>query len=346
MDEKFEMDIKDDPVKKEILCPKCNFQQAQAEECHRCGVIFKKVVHKDRENGVTGKKHLSSQPDQLIAKVQAEAMLYNMESKRSSVSYGQIFKWIRIFLLFSTLLIISVYTVITNAHIASWEKPLHVVIYPINSDGSQQASDYIDSLDEDVFLPVEQFIRDEAQGYELGLDDPILIHMGPEIKSLPPDPPQAQNSFYIMFWSLKLRYWAFKNDTFDGQKDIRIFMLYKTPGTYTGSLEKSLGLKKGLIALVRSPAATFAEPYTNFIIAHEMMHTIGAYDKYDPKTLFPRFPEGYAEPDIEPLYPQELAEIMGGRIPLGKSKSEQVQSLDQVVIGEKTAKEINWVREG
>jgi hypothetical protein len=340
---KFEMDIKDDPDGSKIICPKCGFKQDHAQECSRCGVVFKKITKNKTEKEITEKKAASTESDPIMAKVKAEAMFYNMESRKASVSFSQVFKWTRISILFLILLVISVYSVVTSAHVTSWDEPLHVVIYPLNGDGSQQVADYIDSLDEDVFLPIEEFIRDEAEGYELGLEDPILIHMGPEIGSLPPDPPEAQNPFYIMFWSLRLRYWAFKNDTYDGQKDIRLFVLYRKSETYTESLERSLGLKKGLIGLVRSPAGAGAEPYTNFIIAHEMLHTVGAYDKYDPKTLFPRFPEGYAEPDLKPLYPQELAEIMGGRIPIQRGESAQVQSLDQVVIGEITAQEIKWV---
>jgi hypothetical protein len=345
MVEKFEMDIKDDPNSNKVICPKCGFKQDHKDECRRCGVIFKKFTKNTSEKDIVEKKATIAESNPIMAKVQAEAMLYNIEKKRSSVSYAQVFKWIRISILISLLLIISVYSVVTSAHVTSWEEPLHVVVYPINGDGSKQVADYIDSLDEDVFLPVEEFISDEAESYGVGLQAPILIHLGPEIKGLPPDPPEKQNPFYIMFWSLRLRYWAFKKDTYDGQKDIQIFVLYKKTRTDAETLEKSLGLKKGLIALVRSPAGASAEPYTNFIIAHEMLHTVGAYDKYDKKTLFPRFPEGFAEPDIEPLYPQEMAEIMGGRIPINKREYAQVQSLDQVVIGEKTAKEIKWIGE-
>ena len=74
------------------------------------------------------------------------------------------------------------------------------------------------------------------------------------------------------------------------------------------------------------------------------MHTVGATDKYDLATNEPLHPDGYAEPDKDPLLPQTFAEIMAGRIPSSTTQSEMPSSLDKVLIGTKTAREINWVR--
>jgi hypothetical protein len=43
-----------------------------------------------------------------------------------------------------------------------------------------------------------------------------------------------------------------------------------------------------------------------------------------------------------PLLPQRFAEIMAGRTPLSKSEAETPASLDDALIGSKTAQEINW----
>ena len=48
----------------------------------------------------------------------------------------------------------------------------------------------------------------------------------------------------------------------------------------------------------------------NVVIAHELLHTFGATDKYDPADNMPRHPDGFAEPDARPLFPQRLAEII------------------------------------
>jgi len=83
-------------------------------------------------------------------------------------------------------------------------------------------------------------------------------------------------------------------------------------------------------------------PSNNVVIAHEILHTLGATDKYDPATLAPIYPDGYGDPEREPRFPQELTEIMAGRYALDASTFEMPASLADVVVGEATAREIRW----
>ena len=46
----------------------------------------------------------------------------------------------------------------------------------------------------------------------------------------------------------------------------------------------------------------------------------------------------------EPRYPQEFAEIMGGRIPLSPTQAEMPRSLLETMVGERTAREIGWLK--
>jgi hypothetical protein len=80
----------------------------------------------------------------------------------------------------------------------------------------------------------------------------------------------------------------------------------------------------------------------NIVIAHELMHTFGATDKYDFGTGLPLYPNGYAEPDREPRYPQPKAELMAGRRALTPSAAEMPVSLQAVVVGPATADEVRW----
>ena len=67
-------------------------------------------------------------------------------------------------------------------------------------------------------------------------------------------------------------------------------------------------------------------------------------DKYDPESLAPLYPIGYAEPEREPRFPQSLAEIMAGRFAIDSHTYEMPDSLLDVRVGPATAREIRWLR--
>ncbi len=105
----------------------------------------------------------------------------------------------------------------------------------------------------------------------------------------------------------------------------------------------SLGLQKGLLGVVYGFADEAQDEQNAIVIAHEVLHTLGATDKYDPRSGLPVFPDGYADPDAQPRHPQEVAEIMAGRIPVSTERAEMPESLADVVVGPRTATEINWI---
>jgi len=80
------------------------------------------------------------------------------------------------------------------------------------------------------------------------------------------------------------------------------------------------------------------------VLAHELLHTFGASDKYDRITLQPVYPHGYAEPERSPVWPQRFAEIMGGRTPIDEQHAEIPAGLADTVIGPETAKEIGLIQ--
>ena len=121
-----------------------------------------------------------------------------------------------------------------------------------------------------------------------------------------------------------------------------MFVIYFDPEE-SQRLAHSLGLQKGLIGVVNAFADDEMSKENNIVIAHELLHTVGASDKYDPRTNQPLFPIGFAEPDREPSLPQKKAEIMAGRIPVDVNKTISPKSLKKVLLGETTATEIRWI---
>ena len=259
---------------------------------------------------------------------------------------GKMFKTIRIVALVFLLVLIAVGSWQTSRRIAQWELPLRAVVYPIVGDDSDVSRRYVDQLEVDAFKPIETFFDDEARGH--GLEPrygrPLKIDLAAPVESLPPPPPIGGNVFSIMGWSLWLRYWAWSVDTYYGRSpDVRLFVMYYDPKK-SATLEHSLGLEKGRIGVVKAFASSTLAGSNNVVIAHELLHTLGATDKYDASTAQPSFPDGYARPDAKPRYPQRFAEIMGGRIPISASESAIAPSLNATVVGEATAREINWLK--
>ena len=256
---------------------------------------------------------------------------------------GSMFRKLRIIFLLLVLVFVAANTWLSKFRSTDWDRSLWVVVYPINGDSSTASSTYIGSLRKETFSDIEEFMAREAGRYQLKLDKPVSIKLGPVVDGLPPKPPRNGDILAVMWWSLQMRYWAFKSDTYDGPSpDIRMFVVYHDPET-NDHLDHSFGLEKGLVGVVNAFASEKMSGPNNVVIAHELLHTVGATDKYDLSTNFPVYPDGYAEPEQEPRFPQRQAEIMGGRVPVSESELEIPSSLRHVIIGKKTAHEIVWV---
>ena len=251
-------------------------------------------------------------------------------------------RWARTGLLVYLLFMVAVGAWLSRARSTDWKEPLWVTVFPINGDHSEVSSDYIEHLEGNDFGDLVDFFREEAEFYELDIADPIRVELGPELDKSPPAPPANRNPISVIWWSLHLRSWvAFLDKGDTPPADIVVFVKYYDPET-NDRLAHSLGLQKGLIGVVSAFASRAYAGSNKVVIAHELLHTVGASDKYDASGE-PVYPQGYAEPDLEPLYPQTHAELMGGRIVLTETESKMPASLGPVVIGELTAREINWI---
>ncbi|MGB0129232.1 MAG: hypothetical protein WBP72_16445 [Rhodocyclaceae bacterium] len=254
------------------------------------------------------------------------------------------FRKLRIVLLLLVLATVAQTAWLAKSRATNWTSSVGVAVYPIAGDGSGAVGAYIAKLNADQFDPIEEFFEREAKRYGVDTWRPVDVSLAPPIASLPPAAPTGGNPLRAILWSLEMRYWAWRHDAHQGPKpQVRLYVVYHDPAQ-TGSVAHSLGLEKGLIGVIHAFASRSMGSQNNVIIAHELLHTLGATDKYDPTTNQPRFPDGYAEPERTPPTPQEEAEIMGGRTPISESESEIPRSLQEVIVGPATAREINWIK--
>lgn len=250
---------------------------------------------------------------------------------------------VRIAVLLAVLGMVALDAWLTRVRTTSWENTLRVSLHPVAADGQPATREYVAKLAREDFAAIEAFLREQAPEYGIRIPEPVQIWLRPPLGELPPLPPRERSLLGTVGWSLKLRWWASRREAAQPSPrgHAKIFVLYYDPDA-TPTVAHSLGLKEGLIGIVHAFASRAQAPTNNVVIAHEVLHTLGATDKYDPATGLPRFPEGYADPDAQPRHPQEYAELMGGRIPLSAGKAEIPRSLRQVVIGRATATEIGW----
>lgn len=225
-----------------------------------------------------------------------------------------------------------------------WKHNLYVAIYPVNADGSANVSAYLRTLTAEDFEPVAEYFSEEAAQYRLGLRRPIELQLGAQVNEVPPAPPTDGSILSTIIWSLKFRAFAWANSPKVNIKpDIRLYLLYHDPVTHP-RLSHSTALNKGRIGRVNLFGDSAYVKQNLVITAHELLHTLNATDKYDLSTTLPAYPDGFAEPDKTPLYPQNFAELMGGRIPKSEALAEIPKSLKQTLVGDKTAREIGWLR--
>jgi len=255
------------------------------------------------------------------------------------------FKKIRIALLLLILLIVALDAITERAYPKQWRDSNQVALYPVNADGSDAAAAYIDSLRKDDFDSIEVFFDKEAHEYGLNIERPFRFTLAPALPNSPPRINAHPSRLEIMWWSLKMRWFAWRTPKPSGPMvRIRMFLLFHDPAQ-ASQLPESTGLQKGLLGIAHLFASKAQSGSNQVVLAHELLHTLGATDKYDLSNNQPFNPDGLGEPDKQPLYPQEFAELMAGRIALTASHAEQADSLHQVVIGPLTAHEINWIKQ-
>jgi hypothetical protein len=254
-----------------------------------------------------------------------------------------VWRTIRIAILLLVLLWAAAHTWLERIASTSWKEALWVGIFPINADGSKAAQSYIEGLDEREYADIEDFIASEAHRYGRTVQQPVHVVLYPQLKRAPPELEGGAGMLGTVWWSLKLRWFAWHSPELGGRAPprVRMFVLYHDPQSLD-TVPDSHGMQKGLVGVVHTFALRSMSGSNSIVIAHELLHTLGATDKYDLSSGAPLFPTGFADPDRKPLYPQERAEIMAGRRPISEHEAQMPGSLQAVVVGPATAAEIRW----
>ena len=251
---------------------------------------------------------------------------------------------LRIGFLLLVLLVVAGQAWIDRFSTTHWQRTVYIGAFPVSADASPVTADYLAQLDQGKINEVSDFVTAEAKRYGVGVDEPIEVHLYPTLASAPPALDPGAGVLTRIAWSLRLRYYRYRMlAAVSPRPQIAMFLLYHDPALLS-RLPHSAGLQRGLTAVVHVFASRSQEAQNRIVMAHELLHTFGATDKYDLATGLPEYPDGFADPQRLPLYPQQLAEIMAVKTPLSATDARMPDSLGDERVGPVTAREIGWVR--
>ncbi|MCW8925026.1 MAG: hypothetical protein OQJ84_02125 [Xanthomonadales bacterium] len=255
------------------------------------------------------------------------------------------FRFLRIAILLTILLVVAGRQFLAPERLNSWDKPLWVTIYPVLVEADPATRRYVKSLTPRAFDAINEFLKQQAARYGFSLEQPVVIQVADPLTTAPPPALPTENSgLGVALWSLKMRWWVWRHSRQDGlaPADAKMFVLYQQskPGQL---MERSVGVRNGAFGIVNAEASRQMTARNRVIITHELLHILGAVDRYDMASGQPLAPDGLANPQQSPLYPQQRAEIMAGRIATSAHGWRRPATLKSCVIGAATAAEIGWL---
>lgn len=226
----------------------------------------------------------------------------------------------------------------------TWSDQVTIVIHPTNVQKNADVDAFIKTLKQSDIDEVSEFISKNATYYR-GSNTKVRYVLGSTMDEPPQDATEedALSILAVAGWSLKFRWYAISNMKKEDIGADAVIYLNFAPDDHS-TLNRSTALQRGRIALVNIHAGKDNIRMGNMVLAHESLHLFGAVDQYDMGFGSPIYPNGYAEPNKIPLYPQTKAEIMGGYIPINEADFLVPNSLDEVVILAQTAKDIGWLK--
>ena len=260
------------------------------------------------------------------------------------MSQRTFFGTLRLGVLLAILVFVALGAWLDRVRSRDWDAPLRITVYPVAESMAADMHAYTASLTAEDFRDVEVFFRKEAASYGVKLEQPVRISVSSAATVAPPALPERPGRLTIALWSLRMRYFAARTAWKDPlpTPDIQVFALYSPLRAGAAAMPDSIGLSKGLMAVTHLYGDARAAGSNQVVLAHEVLHTLGATDKYDLASGQPLVPTGLAEPDRRPLYPQRFGEIMGGRIATAADTAVIADSLDDMRVGPQTAGEIGW----
>lgn len=196
-------------------------------------------------------------------------------------------------------------------------------------------------------VSLEERLAEEYARYQPGRSRMIeIVPFGPvRVDELPPSDP---GDTFLERLAHAYRLWRYTRavdreaSVPTHRLDSRIYLVAERPKSPAASSVEGFSEEGGRVGVTHVELDTDTVDLALFVVAHELLHTLGASDKYDA-TGRARFPEGLPEPERVPLFPQPGAEVMARNRVVSATEEHPPASLDEIFVGRVTAREIGWI---
>jgi hypothetical protein len=226
-----------------------------------------------------------------------------------------------------------------------WNRTLNVAIVilrtaPIDATAVDRLRDRVSALEGRLADEYRRYGGTTTRPFHLELYGPVDVPSGP------PGQPQDGVMDLVRYTYDLWRYVRDVNRRAElraGTVDSSIYLVTRPPRTGRPSMVEGTSEEGGKVGIVEVDLDNEMADFALFVAAHELLHTLGATDKYDA-TGRAVVPAGLAEPELVPLYPQRYAEVMARNVPLAPSSERPPRTLGELRVGAVTAREIGWVK--
>ena len=251
----------------------------------------------------------------------------------------------RLSVLLTVLLLVVLYALgdVKNRHARTeWKQTLSVAVVLV-TDGHVKPEAVARFRER---LPVlEQRLASEFSRYRVGPWPFRFVLYGPVHGGEPPPLPTEDG--YIELFQQRYHQWRYlsaidQSGSVDSSRyDSRIYVVARPAQRSDVQFVEGHGEQGGRVGVVEVELEEQMVDMVLSVIAHELFHTLGAEDKYGANghTLVP---EGLAEPNRTPLFPQHYVEVMARNRPVSRDREYPLTTLDEFRVGPLTAREIHW----
>jgi hypothetical protein len=226
----------------------------------------------------------------------------------------------------------------------SWERPVGVAVLVLG-EATPEAMEALRATLGDLArrLAEERAAWDRSargEAFTVELVGPLRVERLPPVA--PPGEGLLDRTLHALaLWRASRAAHAAAPDFLPGAWDVRIYLVAASAVEDAPRFAEGIGEQGGEVGVVRARFDEASPTLAAAAVFHEAFHCLGASDKYDPAG-HARVPEGLVDPELRPRYPQRLAELMVGEVPLAPGVGRLPASVAELAIGPATAVEVGW----